>query len=199
MATRTNKVKLADLVRPERVSGQAETLNGPVLAQIQGVAKAVLRARREKRAVICFTGAHLIKNGLGPLLADLVQRGLLTLVAGNGATAIHDFELALLGQTSENVPNALPAGAFGMAVRDDYHGRGVGTALMVALIELADNWLNLHRLELEVFVDNEAAIHLYQKFGFVIEGRLADFAFRDGEYADVFVMGRIRAGEDGRQ
>jgi putative acetyltransferase len=84
-----------------------------------------------------------------------------------------------------------------MAVRDDFHGRGVGTALMVALINLADNWLNLHRLELEVFVDNEPAIHLYQKFGFVIEGRLVDFAFRDGEYADVFVMGRIRARVNG--
>ena len=104
-----------------------------------------------------------------------------------------------LHTTQSSSPRRRHAGAFGMAVRDDFHGRGVGTALMVALIELADNWLNLHRLELEVFVDNEAAIHLYQKFGFVIEGRLVDFAFRDGEYADVFVMGRIRAGEDGRQ
>ncbi len=104
-----------------------------------------------------------------------------------------------LHTTQSSSPRRRHAGAFGMAVRDDYHGRGVGTALMVALIELADNWLNLHRLELEVFVDNEAAIHLYQKFGFVIEGRLVDFAFRDGEYADVFVMGRIRAGVNGRQ
>jgi len=98
-----------------------------------------------------------------------------------------------LHTTQSSSPRRRHAGAFGMAVRDDFHGRGVGTALMVALIELADNWLNLHRLELEVFVDNEPAIHLYQKFGFVIEGRLVDFAFRDGEYADVFVMGRIRA------
>ena len=104
-----------------------------------------------------------------------------------------------LHTTQSSSPRRRHAGAFGMAVRDDFHGRGVGTALMVALIELADNWLNLHRLELEVFVDNEAAIHLYQKFGFVIEGRLVDFAFRDGEYADVFVMGRIRAGVNGRQ
>jgi putative acetyltransferase len=84
------------------------------------------------------------------------------------------------------------AGALGMAVRDDWHGHGVGTALMSACIDLADNWLNLHRLELDVYVDNEPALRLYKKFGFVIEGRLVDYAFRDGGYVDVFMMGRIR-------
>lgn len=89
------------------------------------------------------------------------------------------------------------SGNLGMAVRDDWQNKGVGTALMRACLDLADNWLNLRRLELEVFVDNEWAVHLYQKFGFVIEGRLVDFAFRDGEYADVFVMGRIRGRGNG--
>lgn len=90
-------------------------------------------------------------------------------------------------------PRRRHTGSLGMAVRDDWHGKGVGTALMQACVDLADNWLNIHRLELEVFVDNEPAIRLYEKFGFVTEGRLVDYAFRDGEYADVFVMGRIRA------
>jgi putative acetyltransferase len=89
-------------------------------------------------------------------------------------------------------PRRKHAGALGMAVRDDWQGRGVGTALMAACIDLADNWLNLHRLELEVFVDNEAAIRLYKKFGFVIEGRLVDYAYREGQYVDTYVMGRIR-------
>lgn len=88
------------------------------------------------------------------------------------------------------------AGSFGMAVRDDMAGKGVGTALMRAMVNLADGWLNLHRLELDVFVDNEAAVRLYQKFGFEIEGRLVDYGFRDGEYVDVFVMGRIRGRRD---
>ena len=83
-------------------------------------------------------------------------------------------------------------GALGMAVRDDWQGRGVGTALMRVCLDMADNWLNIHRMELEVFVDNEPAIRLYKKFGYVIEGQLTDFAFRDGEYADVYMMGRIR-------
>ncbi|MGD9128178.1 MAG: hypothetical protein PVH19_12445 [Planctomycetia bacterium] len=82
---------------------------------LQAVARAVLDARRADRPVILFTGAHAIKNGLGPLLIDLVERGLLTHIAGNGATSIHDFELALIGQTSEDVPQALEVGSFGMA------------------------------------------------------------------------------------
>jgi putative acetyltransferase len=80
-----------------------------------------------------------------------------------------------------------------MGVHDAWQGKGVGTALMKAAIDLADNWLNLHRLELEVYVDNEAAIQLYRRFGFTAEGTLVDWSFRDGEYVDVFVMGRIRS------
>ena len=84
------------------------------------------------------------------------------------------------------------AGEMGMAVRDDWQGRGVGTALMQAAVDLADNWLNLSRLELEVFVDNEPAIRLYKKFDFTIEGTLVRFAYRDGQYVDVYAMARLR-------
>ena len=63
---------------------------------------------------------------------------------------------------------------------------------MQAAIELADNWLNLTRLELEVYTDNAPALRLYEKLGFSIEGTMADFAFRDGEYVDTYVMARLR-------
>jgi putative acetyltransferase len=79
-----------------------------------------------------------------------------------------------------------------MTVRDDWHGRGVGSALMQAALDLADNWLNLARLELEVFVDNAPAIHLYQKFGFCIEGTLVQYAYRDGQFVDTYTMARLR-------
>jgi putative acetyltransferase len=79
-----------------------------------------------------------------------------------------------------------------MAVRDDWQGRGAGTALMQAAVDLADNWLNLSRLELEVYTDNEAAVRLYQKFGFSIEGTLRRFAYRDGQYVDAYCMARLR-------
>jgi putative acetyltransferase len=79
-----------------------------------------------------------------------------------------------------------------MAVRDDWQGKGVGSALMQAAVDLADRWLNLTRLELEVYTDNEPAIRLYKKFGFVVEGTQARFAFRDGQYVDTYSMARLR-------
>lgn len=117
---RKNKVHLADLVFPEQLANGAKIkadkdLPEATVTMIRELAKAVLDARRADRPVILFTGAHAIKNGLGPLLADLVKRGILTHVAGNGATSIHDFELALIGETSEDVPEALEKGSFGMA------------------------------------------------------------------------------------
>ena len=79
-----------------------------------------------------------------------------------------------------------------MAVRDDWQGKGVGTALMQAALDLADRWLNLTRVELTVDVDNAAGIALYERFGFEIEGTHRSFAFRDGEYVDSYSMARIR-------
>ena len=66
------------------------------------------------------------------------------------------------------------------------------TALMAAIIELADKWLNLTRLELHVYTDNEAGLALYKKFGFEIEGTHRRYAFRDGEYIDSYGMARLR-------
>ena len=83
-------------------------------------------------------------------------------------------------------------GEIGMAVRDDWQGKGVGTALMQAALDLADNWLNLTRIELEVYTDNTAGVALYKKFGFEIEGTHRRFAFRGGEYVDAYSMARVR-------
>jgi hypothetical protein len=115
LSTRTNKVTLDDLVLPGDVEGLEADLPDEVTGDIEAVAGAVASARKAESPVVLFTGAHLIKNGLGPLLADLARCRHVTLVAGNAATAIHDFELALIGQTSENVPDALGKGQFGMA------------------------------------------------------------------------------------
>ncbi|MGK9165394.1 GNAT family N-acetyltransferase [Inquilinus limosus] len=82
--------------------------------------------------------------------------------------------------------------AIGMGVHDDFAGRGVGTALMAALIDTADNWLDLKRLELTVWTDNEPALALYRKFDFVEEGRLRAYAYRDGAYVDALAMARLR-------
>lgn len=94
--------------------------------------------------------------------------------------------------TFPNFPRRRHVGQLGMAIRDDWHGKGAGSALMQAALELADNWLNLSRVELEVFTDNEPAIALYKKFGFVVEGTHKMFAYRDGQFADVYAMARLR-------
>ena len=83
-------------------------------------------------------------------------------------------------------------GVLGMGVCDAQRRRGIGTALMAATVDLADNWLDLRRLELTVFVDNSAAIVLYARFGFIQEGRLAAYAYRDGRYVDALAMARLR-------
>ena len=84
------------------------------------------------------------------------------------------------------------AAAIGMAVHDAYHGKGVGTALMKAALDLADNWLQYARIELTVYTDNVAALALYKKFGFEIEGTHKQYAFRNGEYTDSYSMARLR-------
>lgn len=85
-------------------------------------------------------------------------------------------------------------GSIAMAVHDAYQGRGVGTALMAATMDLADNWLGLRRVELQVHVDNEPALALYRHFGFEVEGRQRESVFRQGVYCDTYIMGRLRPG-----
>lgn len=89
-------------------------------------------------------------------------------------------------------PRRRHTGTLGMAVHDDYQGRGVGSALLAAAIDLAERWLGLTRLELNVYTDNVAAIHLYEKLGFVIEGTSRRFALRDGVFVDAYTMARLR-------
>ena len=98
----------------------------------------------------------------------------------------------VIGLHTSSRPRVNHKAEVGMMVRDDWKGKGVGAALMQAVIELADKWLNLTRIELTVFTDNESAIALYRKFGFEIEGTLRKYAFRDGEFVDAFAMARIK-------
>jgi L-phenylalanine/L-methionine N-acetyltransferase len=90
-------------------------------------------------------------------------------------------------------------GDVGISVHDDFHGRGIGSTLMAALADTADNWLDLKRLELTVYVDNEPAIRLYQKFGFEVEGTRHGDVFRDGQYVDSYAMARLRPGWSAQQ
>ncbi len=102
----------------------------------------------------------------------------------------------VVGELTLNTTPARPRmghiGSIGIAVRDDWQGKGVGTELMRAAIDLAENWLNLTRIELEVFTDNKPGIALYEKFGFEREGTHRRYAFRSGGYVDAYSMARLR-------
>jgi putative acetyltransferase len=107
---------------------------------------------------------------------------------------VAEIDRRVVGQLSLHVeqnPRRRHVGSIGMAVHDDFQGRGVGSALLTAILDLADRWLALRRIELEVYTDNAAAIGLYEKFGFVREGQLRDYAFRDGGYIDALFMARV--------
>lgn len=114
VANRANRVTLENLIDPEAALHTEFELHG-MEADVTRLAELIAMAVRSRHPVIFFIGAHVVKNGLGPLVIDLIRRKIITLIATNGAGAIHDFELALIGQTSEHVPRALPEGQFGMA------------------------------------------------------------------------------------
>jgi L-phenylalanine/L-methionine N-acetyltransferase len=97
-----------------------------------------------------------------------------------------------LGLHVQANPRRHHAGSLGMAVHDAFQGQGVGSGLLDAAINLADNWLGLRRLELHVYPDNAVAINLYEKFGFVVEGTARDFALRNGVFVDALMMARLR-------
>ncbi len=84
------------------------------------------------------------------------------------------------------------AASFGISVHPSAQGCGVGDALMRAILDQADHWLGLRRVELDVYVDNDRARALYERHGFVTEGRCHMMALRRGTYVDSFTMARVR-------
>jgi hypothetical protein len=145
LASRKSKVSRRDFARPHRrgahlaafLDGLPRILAGETL---RAVRDEVLRARARRRPVIWGLGAHVIKVGLSPVVIDLMERGLVTAIALNGAGVVHDFEVAVAGQTSEDVEAGLGTGAFGMAretgeevnraiAEGDRDGLGLGAAV----------------------------------------------------------------------
>ena len=82
----------------------------------------------------------------------------------------------------------------GMGVAQAWQGQGLGSRLLATALDLVDNWMNVSRVELTVYADNEAAIALYRKFGFETEGLLRQYAMRDGRHVDALAMARLRHG-----
>ena len=152
VARRPNKVRASEFAHPPQASGTGETfaafIDGLpdvlVARDFRAVIDAIVVAARERRGVVVMLGGHVVKTGLAPLLLDLMRRRIVTHVAMNGSAAIHDYEVARFGATSEDVAAGLRDGTFGMAdetgremneafVAGMSSGRGMGEALGRAL------------------------------------------------------------------
>jgi hypothetical protein len=132
LQSRPSKVRAEDFARPAEPGASVAQLiaslpNVLAAADFRAVVRAIVAARRDGGGVLWGLGAHVIKAGLGPVIIDLMQRGFVSAIATNGATAIHDFEIALAGATSEDVDETLGPGRFGMA---DETGRLLNGAII---------------------------------------------------------------------
>jgi len=117
---RASKVSIEDISKPYHKGGSFKDFFSSlpnILASkhFKDVVAAIVRARRNDRPVMLGMGAHAIKVGLNPVIIDLMERGVITSLSLNGAGIIHDFELAYIGQTSEDVDKEILSGSFGMA------------------------------------------------------------------------------------
>ena len=154
VARRANKVSAREFAHPpgadRSFSAFLDALPDVLVARdFRAVVHAIVEAARKRRGVIAMLGGHVVKTGLAPLLIDLMRRGVITHLAMNGSAAIHDYEVARFGATSEDVAAGLRDGTFGMAdetgremnaafVRGMQNNQGMGEALGRALGERAD-------------------------------------------------------------
>lgn len=120
ISQRKNLVTLKDMLSPETPPRPFEN------PDLNEVAERIIAARKSGAHVIWMMGAHVIKSGLSLIIIDLMKRGVITHIASNGAVAIHDFEIALIGETSEDVATSIEDGTFGMA---DETGRLMNLAI----------------------------------------------------------------------
>src|SRR5437660_2331728 len=120
LASRKSKVSVRDFAKPSGTNSSLTKFLGSlpdILAgeDLRNLLSAIHIARKQRKAILWGIGGHVIKVGLGPVLIDLMKRGFVSGIAMNGAALIHDFEIALAGNTSEDVEAGLGEGQFGMA------------------------------------------------------------------------------------
>ncbi|MCQ1537270.1 GNAT family N-acetyltransferase [Methanosarcina sp. KYL-1] len=157
------------IIRPFRLS-DAEDINE--MRRQEGVRANTLALATE---TLVFTEAFLRNFGTDDhvLVAEVDEKVV-------GMVGIHVFKSARQRHTA----------SLGMMVRTECQGQGIGKKLVENILDLADNWLMLVRIELDVTEDNERAIGLYKSFGFEIEGKKKYSIIKGGKYADLFMMAR---------
>jgi hypothetical protein len=176
LASRRSKVGLADFGSPHARGASVAAFLAALPRVLGGVTLRalvddVLRARALRKPIVWGLGAHVIKVGLSPVMIDLLERGLATGLALNGAGIVHDFELAVAGQTSEDVSAGLGTGAFGMAretgeelnaaiAAGDADGLGVGAAVGRYLTERRPPHLDVSLLAAAWRLKRPATVHV---------------------------------------
>src|ERR1700675_1254213 len=120
LGSRKSKVSVRDFAKPPAANISLtkflDSLPNILAAQdLRHLLAAIHRARKQRATILWGIGGHVIKVGLGPVLIDLMRRGFVSGIAMNGAALIHDFEIALVGNTSEDVEAGIGEGQFGMA------------------------------------------------------------------------------------
>jgi hypothetical protein len=175
LARRRSLVDAKDFARPVPAGASfrafARSLPDILAAKdLRTLADEIARAARRGRPVVAAIGAHVIKCGASPLLIDLMRRGVITALAGNGACAVHDYEISLIGRTSEDVAAGLPDGKFGMAretalavaraAERGARGPGLGRALGEMILEDKNRYARSSLFAMAAALGIPATIHV---------------------------------------
>ena len=203
IARRPNKVRAEEFASPPPNGNRsfaaflASLPDVLVARDFHRVVDAIAHAKRAGRAVVVMLGGHVVKTGLAPLLIDLMDRGIITHLAMNGSAAIHDYEVARFGGTSEDVAAGLRDGTFGMAeetgrgLNDAFtigmqEGRGMGESIALALAALPDLAhpklsvvLAAHRLGLPVTVHAALGAEIIHQHPAANGAAIGDTSHRD--------------------
>lgn len=175
ISLRKSKVNLEMFGKPYVGGGIRDFLhslpNTLAASDFRGIVGAIIKARKKDRPVILGMGAHPVKVGLSPLIIDLMKAGIITAVAMNGACIVHDFELSLIGRTSEDVDDELCKGTFGMAKetgsqlnriikRGSLKGEGIGKSVGAHIRRSRFSFRHLSILATAVELDIPATVHV---------------------------------------
>ncbi len=202
VARRPNKVRAEEFAHPPGADRTfrafLDALPDVLVARdFKRVVRAIAEAKRRDRGVVVMLGGHVVKTGLAPLLIDLMRRGIVTHLAMNGSAAIHDYEIARFGATSEDVAAGLGNGTFGMAeetgrgLNDAFahgaqHGMGMGEAVADALEHAPDLahpelsvLLNAHRLGVPATVHAAIGAEIIHQHPAASGAAIGDTSHRD--------------------
>ena len=154
LASRPSKVTAEDFAQPVAEDASMKDFLSSLpdilaVKDLRALARLIRGAKSNTRAIIVGLGGHVIKTGLSPVLIDLMNRGYATAFAMNRSAMIHDFEIALVGATSEDVDATLGSGSFGMVYRAYQPGVGRAVAVKMILPEYANRLEFIRRFESE--------------------------------------------------